>query len=182
MDSVMILSPAINEQSVALRRVNVSDEQFLFQVYAGTRQEELAQVGWSESQKHSFLEMQFQAQRRYYESEYPGAEFQVILAGGQPVGRLYVHRREKEIRIMDLALLPSHRRQGMGTKLLKEILAEGEKSGRRVTIHVEIFNPALRLYEVLGFRQIASNGVYHFLEWKPDNSQIPPQSIPTPHQ
>jgi ribosomal protein S18 acetylase RimI-like enzyme len=154
--------------------VNGSDGPFLFQVYASTRQEELAHVGWGESQKQSFLEMQFQAQRRYYESEYPGAEFQVILAGGRPVGRLYVHRRENEIRIMDLALLPPYRRRGIGTRLLKAILAEGDQADRRVTIHVEIFNPALHLYERLGFRRVATNGVYHLLQWMPAESQVNP--------
>lgn len=178
----MNLSPAIKEESVTLRRVSEGDEPFLFQVYASTRLEELAQVGWSEQQKHSFLEMQFYAQRRYYESEYPGAEFQILLSGGQPAGRLYVHRRETEIRIMDLALLPPYRRQGIGTRLLKEILAEGEGSSRRVTIHVEIFNPALQLYERLGFRQIASNGVYHLLQWTPPDSQVSQPPSPTQFQ
>ncbi len=174
--------PATHEQSVALRRVNASDGEFLFQVYTSTRQEELAHVGWSESQQHSFLEMQFQAQRRYYESEYPGAEFQIILADRQPAGRLYVHRREIEIRIMDLALLPAYRRRGLGTRLLKAILDEGAQSNRHVTIHVEIFNPALQLYERLGFRRIATNGVYHLLQWMPTGSQFTPQSIPSQNQ
>jgi hypothetical protein len=32
-------------------------------------------------------------------------------------------------------------------------------------IHVERFNPALRLYQRLGFRQIEDRGIYYFLEW-----------------
>jgi hypothetical protein len=34
-------------------------------------------------------------------------------------------------------------------------------------MHVEQFNRALRLYHRLGFRQIADQGVYLLLEWKP---------------
>lgn len=162
---------ANQEAGIALRPVTAGDAPFLFDVYASTRMEELAQIGWSEPQQRSFLEMQFNAQRRYYESEYPAAEFQIILVRGQPGGRLYVHRRETEIRIMDIALLPPHRRQGIGSRLLREIQAEGGRSGRRVTIHVESFNPALRLYERLGFRTVARNGVYQLLEWAPANSQ-----------
>ncbi len=157
-----------------IRPVGAGDESFLAEVYASTRREELAQVGWSEHQLQDFLATQFHAQRRYYESEYPGADFQIIQAGGQPAGRLYVHRRANEIRIMDLALLPPWRGQGIGTHLLNEILAEGGRSGRRVTIHVEIFNPALQLYERLGFRQVGSNGVYYLLQWTP-------AGIPTGH-
>jgi hypothetical protein len=33
-------------------------------------------------------------------------------------------------------------------------------------IHVERFNPALRLYERLGFRPIEDKGVYLFMEWR----------------
>lgn len=163
----MNLTPATQHESVTLRPLRPADEPFLVAVYVSTRLEELAVVGWSEQQKHSFLETQFHAQRRYYESEYPGAEFQVILAGGEPVGRLYLHRRDAEIRIMELALLPGYRRRGIGTQLLREILAEGERSGSRVTIHVEAFNPALQLYKRLGFRRVADNGVYHLLHWLP---------------
>lgn len=177
----MNLAPAITEDSVTLRRVEAGDEPFLFEVYASTRAEELAQVGWSEQQQHGFLEMQFRAQSRFYESEYPGAEFQIIVVDGQPVGRLYVHWRRNEIRIMDLALLPQYRRHGIGTQVLKKILAAGEHSSRSVTIHVEIFNPALQLYQRLGFRQVASNGVHHLLEWTPAGFPVA-RTISSPKQ
>ena len=42
-----------------------------------------------------------------------------------------------------------------------------------LTIHVERFNPALRLYERLGFTLAEDKGVYLFLEWRGDNSQPP---------
>jgi len=149
---------------VKLRPVNGPDAEFLFAVYASTRTEELAQVGWPEPQQQNFLRTQFDAQRRCYESDYPGAEFQVILADGQPAGRLYLHRRAEEIRIMDLALLPQFRGRGIGTGLLRGIFSEGDRTGKRVSIHVEAFNPALRLYERLGFQQVATHGVYLLLE------------------
>ena len=68
---------------------------------------------------------------------------------------------------MDIALLPGFRGGGIGTALLNDILAEGERTARPVTIHVESFNPAQRLYARLGFVKVASNGVYYLLEWKP---------------
>ena len=151
---------------IAFRPINDGDGELLFAIYASTRVEELAQVTWDDAQKEGFLRMQFVAQRKFYESEYPGAEFQIILAAGEPAGRLYVHRREDEIRIMDLALLPEFRGRGIGTKILTDLLAEGESSVRRVTIHVEMFNPAQRLYERLGFKRISGTGVYHLLEWR----------------
>jgi ribosomal protein S18 acetylase RimI-like enzyme len=143
------------------------DASFLEQVYASTRAEELALVDWDQEQKAAFLRMQFAAQDRYYRERYPGAKFDVILKDGALAGRLYVHRRAAEIRIMDIALLPEHRGAGIGTMLLREVMAEGARSGIPVTIHVERFNPALRLYERLGFRPIKDKGVYLLMEWSP---------------
>lgn len=124
-------------------------------------------VDWSEAQKIAFLRMQFQAQSRYYVENYPGAAFQLILLDGEPVGRLYIHRRQDEIRIMDIALLPEHRRRGIGTFLLNQILEEAKSNSVPVTIHVEQFNPAMQLYERLGFYLKEDRGVYRLLEWSP---------------
>jgi hypothetical protein len=42
--------------------------------------------------------------------------------------------------------------------------------GKRVGIHVELFN--LALYERLGFRKLREFGVYHFTEWSPESSAL----------
>ena len=151
---------------VSFRPVCEADTELLVAIYASTRADELAQVAWDDAQKDAFVRMQFEAQRKFYQSEYPGAEFQIILVADEPAGRLYVHRRECEIRIMDIALLPGFRGRGIGTQILENILAEGTRTQRPVTIHVESFNPAQRLYDRLGFKRVGSNGVYHLLEWR----------------
>ena len=150
-----------------LRLVLLSDEAFLLSVYASTRTEEMALVDWETAQKETFLRMQFTSQDRYYRENYPGAEFQVILLDGQSVGRLCIHRRNDEIRIMDITLLPEFRKRGIGSALLNQIINEGEAAHLPVTIHVERFNPALRLYERLGFRLAEDKGVYYFMKWSP---------------
>ena len=163
---------------VVLQSVRPEDEAFLFQVYASTRAEELAQVSWSEEQREAFLRQQFVAQDKHYRANYPGAEFQIIQADGEAAGRLYVHRRENEIRIMDIALLPDYQRRGIGTMLLEKILAEGADSGKKVSIHVEAFNPALHWYERLGFKKVAIHGVYHLMEWSANSPNFAP-GLPT---
>ena len=45
-------------------------------------------------------------------------------------------------------------------------MAEAAAVGKALTIHVERFNPALRLYERLGFRTIEDKGVYQLMEWR----------------
>lgn len=152
---------------INLRAIGPEDEEFLLAVYSSTRADEMRLVDWDKAQKEAFLRMQFAAQHQYYSENYPGADLQIILLDGERVGRLYVHRREHEIRIMDVSLLPDYRGQGIGSTLLNEILAEAEIDNMPVTIHVERFNPALRWYERLGFCLAEDKGVYFLMQWSP---------------
>jgi ribosomal protein S18 acetylase RimI-like enzyme len=157
---------ATGRLAVSLRSVSEADEGFLRLVYAESRREELARVQWPAGVLDAFLRMQFDAQAKHYREHYPGAEFLVVLLDGAPAGRLYVHRAEEEIRVMDIALLSAARGKGIGTALLKQVLAEAAAAARRVSIHVEKFNPAMRLYEQLGFRVAADREVYWLMEWR----------------
>jgi ribosomal protein S18 acetylase RimI-like enzyme len=157
----------VSSTSVTLRPIRPDDKPFLFGVYASTRLEELAPLGWSAEQQAAFLTQQFTAQHQYYQANYADADFQVIVRDDRPVGRLYVARWPEEIRLIDIALLPEYRNAGIGSRLIDELLVEAAATGRPVRIHVEKFNPALRLYQRLGFSQIADRGVYWFMEWSP---------------
>ena len=99
---------------VELRPIEPGEEEFLYRVYASTRQEELAQTGWGEALIETFLRQQFDAQSSYYRENYSETSFDVILADGRPIGRLYVARWPEEIRIVDIALLPVYRNAGIG--------------------------------------------------------------------
>jgi ribosomal protein S18 acetylase RimI-like enzyme len=153
-------------ESIALRPIGPDDHPFLLAVYSSTREEELAGVRWSTEQKASFLRMQFEAQHQYYQEHYGGASFDVILVDGDTAGRLYVARWPQDIRIVDIALLPAFRRRGIGARLIGGLQEEASASGRTLSIHVERLNPALSLYERLGFRIAEDKGVYYFMEWR----------------
>jgi ribosomal protein S18 acetylase RimI-like enzyme len=155
---------------LSFRPITPEDDRFLAQVYASTRQEELQIVPWSETEKAAFLQQQFTAQHRFYQEQFTAAEFLIVLHQGQPIGRLYVDRRPNEISIIDIALLPAHRNQGIGSTLLRNILAEAQQINLPVRIHVEQYNPAQRWYTRFGFTKISDYGVYELMEW------VPPQS------
>ncbi len=150
-----------------LRPATEQDRDFLLRLYASTREEELSVVDWPPEQKRAFLAMQFQAQDVHYREHYPGAELLVILRAGIEAGRFYVFRTAQEIRLMDIALLPEHRNFGIATELIGRLFAEGTATGRIVSVHVEQFNPALRLYERLGFERSAERGAYFLMVWRP---------------
>jgi GNAT superfamily N-acetyltransferase len=152
------------EASFSLRPVTAEDRPFLLRLYAGTRAEELAQTGWSEEQKAAFIRMQFEAQDIDYRRNYDPSTFYLIESAGEPVGRLYLYRTPAEVRVVDIALLPEFRGRGLGTLVLQDVLADADRAGQKVSIHVEIFNRARRLYERLGFNLKKDEGVYLLME------------------
>lgn len=155
---------------IHLRPICPEDEPFLRKVYASTRADELKAVDWDAQQKDEFLAMQFDAQHNHYAEHFADADFDLILNGDEPIGRLYVDRRHDEIRLIDIALLPEFQRQGTGSELLQTLLDEARQTDLPLRIHVEKFNSALRLYERLGFRQIEDQGVYLLMERTPKSS------------
>jgi len=151
---------------IQFRSVQPADREFLYQVYASTRREEVAAAQWSPADTEAFLRMQFQAQDIYYHDQFPNARFDLILLAGTPVGRLYREWRADELRIIDIALLPDYRGNGIGTALLRDLCAEAAQRQLPVRIHVEMFNPARRLYERLGFQPVQQNGLYLLMAWQ----------------
>jgi ribosomal protein S18 acetylase RimI-like enzyme len=150
---------------ISLRPITPEDEPFLARLFASTRADELELTNWGEEQKAAFCRMQFTAQSAHYQKHYSDASFDIIERGGVAAGRLLVWRSGKEILIVDIALLPEHRGAGIGTKLLKELQEEAKAAGKPLTIHVEKYNPALRLYGRLGFQRIEEQPVYLLMEW-----------------
>jgi ribosomal protein S18 acetylase RimI-like enzyme len=143
-----------------LRPVTDADRPFLVELYGSIREPELVHVPWDDDTKRAFVEHQFAAQDAHYREHYPGATLDVVEVDGERAGRLYVHRGKSDIRIMDIALAPAFRGRGIGTRLLRTLVAEAGDSGRRLSIHVEQNNPARRLYERLGFAPAGEHGVY----------------------
>lgn len=153
-------------QGVRLRPITEADLPLLERVYASTRTEELAQTDWDDARKDEFLAFQFRAQHAHYTTHYAGAQFLVIERDGAPVGRLYLHWRTGDLRIVDIALLPGARGHGTGEALLRALLDAAVVRGHGASIHVEQMNPAMRLYQRLGFIKAGEHGIYHLMEWR----------------
>jgi N-acetylglutamate synthase-like GNAT family acetyltransferase len=164
----------LTDAAVQLRPITSDDSEVLCSIYASTREEEMKRVPqWSAAMVTAFLEQQFNAQHTYYQNYYVGADFWIIEKEGQVIGRLYVQEnfQNREVRIIDITLLPLWRNQGIGAGILKDIMKEATRLQRPLTIHVESFNPAKNLYVRLGFNKISeTNGVYHLMEWCPNTN------------
>ena len=152
---------------VSLRPETPEDESFLFDLYATTRDYEMNLIPWTESQKRAFLNQQCSAQLRHYRQHYSDASFQIIVLNQIRAGLIYVHRTQREICLVDISLMREYRGAGIGTRLTEQLLREAETNAKKVSLHVEVMNPARRLYERLGFRVVDDKGIYLHMEWQP---------------
>jgi len=152
---------------ITLRPVGPCDHEFLVEVYGSTRAEELALVPWTSDQQQAFIRSQFAAQQDHYAQKYPAASHDIIVSDNRQVGRLYVARLDHEIRIVDITVLPGERSAGIGSHLIRQLLAEAERTGRAVRIYVEEFNPSLHLFERLGFSPTEQQGFHLLMQWNP---------------
>ncbi|MBK1818030.1 GNAT family N-acetyltransferase [Luteolibacter yonseiensis] len=150
-----------------LRAATRDDLEFQFRLYASTRQEELAAAGFPEAMRESFLGMQFEAQTSHYSLCYPSAEWLIIGSGGEDAGRLILDRAPDHLHIMDIALLPGFRGRGIGTALLRQVLAEAAEKQLPVRLFAFTGERATGLYRRLGFESIMDDGIHTELVWRP---------------
>lgn len=160
------IPPELASRRVALRPESDKDDPFLIALYATTRQAELEQMAdWPSEQKQAFVAMQFNAQRRHYRHALANVCFDVIEQEGEPIGRLYTQEGETMLHIVDILLDPAVRGAGIGTVLLQGLAEAALGAGKVLSIFVESYNPAKRLYERLGFVQVGEpKGFYVEME------------------
>ena len=149
-----------------LRPAQEVDEARVLELYSGTRADELALVPWDAAQKQAFLQMQFSAQQKHYRAYFPHATHEMIESEGQLVGRLYVDRRETDIRILDVTLFPETRGKGIGTLIINNLIKEAAEANKSLSVYVESFNRSLGLFQRLGFVKTEESGASWLMEWR----------------
>jgi len=154
-------------EQVSLRPATSEDGEFLFSVYANSRQEEMKPWGWSPQQQEVFLRMQYDVRRRSYITTYPSAEESIIVHSDLPVGAMMVSRSSAEIRLVDIAVVSDYRNRGMGGALIGALIAEAAGSATALRLNVLKGNPAIHLYARVGFVVTGRDSMYLEMEHRP---------------
>jgi ribosomal protein S18 acetylase RimI-like enzyme len=150
------------------RLARPDDESFLYRVFVSSREDEFALLGWPAEKVEELMRMQFDLQKKGYGSMFPEAENRVILFNGEAVGRVLIHCSEREIRMVDIAVLKPFRRQGVGRAVVHDLMAAAEKAQKALrhrVYHGEL--NAIRFYFALGYRVIENEGATFHMEWTP---------------
>lgn len=148
----MFDDPALTARGIFLQPTREEDTPFQRALFETARPDAVILAAWPDAVRRPFLDQQFQFQTLHYARVYPDADWLLVVGNGAPVGRLIVWRAPAEWRLVDIALLPAWRGQGLGTLLLQTIQAGARQAGAPcLRLMVDMQNPARRLYERLGF-------------------------------
>jgi GNAT superfamily N-acetyltransferase len=150
----------------SLRPATEADFDFLFHLHGAALGPYVTLLwGWDEAD-----------QRRRFRRAFNPSRIHIVHRGEEEedIGAIAVERRERELYLARLELLPSHQGKGIGTALLQWVIAQAEQENVAVTLQVLKVNPARRLYERLGFATIGETET-HYLMLRPAAGVYYPQ-------
>ena len=142
------------DHPLTLRPAVQADGEALFQLLKATMVEYVAQTwGWDEAW-----------QRAYFWDRFDPAANRIVVLDGRDIGVLAVSDRHDAIFVKRLYVLPAYQGRGIGTQLLRGVMARAFTRGLPVRLHVLKVNPARRLYERLGFTQVGETETSYVME------------------
>ncbi len=151
----------------SLRPATPEDNEFLYQLYASTRADELDAAGFQASEREAFCRMQFGLRQHHYGVYFANAVDRILLWDGQAIGRELVLRDTQWIELIDIAILPTHRGRGIGSALLQDLIKESVE--RRLPIHLfaDQGSRAQMLYQRHGFVIAEDHAPHWFMRRAP---------------
>lgn len=142
------------------------------------RADEMAATGWPLPVQEAFLAQQFSVREAAYARAYPEAVDQRIWASRQPglapvvVGRVLGQWQARAWHLIDIAVLPSWQRCGIGRGVMQHLLLQATRANAAVVLQVVRHNTgALALYSSLGFvddptQAPLQDDLYRALRWQ----------------
>ena len=104
-------------------------------------------------------------QRKKFDEGFDPPALQMIEIDGGAVGYIRVRREPDAIFLASIEIAPESQNKGIGSRLIEDLLREGERMELPVKLLVLRVNPARRLYERLGF-ECTNETETHFEMWR----------------
>lgn len=142
--------------NISLRSATADDAQFAFDCETQTMRPYAMQTWgkWPEQE----------VKQRAYDNASAGMT-QIVEYEGEPIGVLRVERNSMSYDLKQVFLLPAYQRRGIGSVLIKALMAEAGTSSVPLKLRVLNVNPARDLYKRLGFRVVESTEDHEYLEY-----------------
>ncbi|PYQ49201.1 MAG: hypothetical protein DMF78_18990 [Acidobacteria bacterium] len=134
--------PPAGEVRFELRPATAADRDRLYALHRAAMRDVVDRTwGWDEPWQHA-----------HFNARFDPAAFSLIVAGGREVGALCVQERAGELYVAAVEVAPEEQGRGLGTAVLRDVIARAATIGAAVTLQVLKANVrAQRLYERLGF-------------------------------
>jgi ribosomal protein S18 acetylase RimI-like enzyme len=154
--------------AISTRPAEAGDESFLYRLYASTRSREWATLALPEEEKEALMRMQFDAQASSYRTQFPASEHSVILSFGTPAGRIWTDESAREIKVLDVSVLPEFQSRGLGTHVMKASVERARNAKKPLRHSVLKWNSrAISFYLGLGFVPCGGDDFFLQLERLP---------------
>lgn len=121
----------------------------------------IARWGWDED-----------FQRNFHEQRFRDTPFSRIMHNGQAVGTVALTALADHLRLDEFYLLPPHRRQGLGTRILNHCLAIADACGMPLRLRYLKWNPVGSLYRRHGFSVIDETEIHFIMERPPGGTEF----------
>jgi ribosomal protein S18 acetylase RimI-like enzyme len=130
---------------IELRHATADDIAFLWDVFRLSMRDYITQARgeWNEQREESQFRHQLDL-----------TTTQVIRTNNLAVGFIMAPMKDGARWIHTICIAPEHQNRGIGTEVIRLVIAESEKQEMELFLSVLKVNPARRLYERLGFRVI----------------------------
>jgi ribosomal protein S18 acetylase RimI-like enzyme len=162
------MTEGLSQNCVVVRQMTPADEEFLCGVYAASRSAEFAVLGWDRVQLDAFLRVQFETQTRAYAMQSPNAETSVIEYEGVRTGRLIVDHDPAHTSLIDIAIAPEFRRNGIASTVIRQLQDEAAEAEHPIILNVDKSNGvAFGLYQKLGFEIVGETDLGFQMRWIP---------------
>ena len=140
-------------QGFAYRPALENDIDFLYALHVATMKEYVDKVwGWDDGVQESL-----------FRQNYIPAQIQIITMDGKDIGMLSVEEREDDVFLRVIEIHPEHQGQGIGTAIIKKIIADGAQNTKPVRLRVLKVNPAKGLYDRLGFSIVEETSTHYIM-------------------
>jgi hypothetical protein len=114
-----------------LRPERDEDRDFRFDLFCRSRLPEWDLVQLDPHVREQLMQHQFHAQTVSYRQQFPFARFDIIELGDEPIGRIVVDRPSAMVHIVDQAIVPHLRNRGIGTAIMRALMAEASRKRLR---------------------------------------------------
>jgi ribosomal protein S18 acetylase RimI-like enzyme len=95
-------------------------------------------------------------------------EISLVEVDGVRVGMIQLLALPEGVEVGEIQILPSHQKLGIGSELLRDVVARSHMQGKKVLLSVALKNErAFRLYERLGFRHVGTSETHHHMAFDP---------------